>query len=285
MKRVAIVTDSTADIPPEVAAKRGIRVIPCQLLIEGRVYRDGVDMQAAEFYRILREDKIVPTTSQPATGDFISAYQDLSRTAESIVSIHISGALSGTVEFAHTAIAQMDAQAVRGIHVVDSRLVSMAMGLVVLAAADMAERGLDATEIVARVNALCPKVRALFVVDTLKYLHRGGRIGGAERFFGSLLSIRPLLQIVDGKVEALEKTRTKQRALARLIEVMGEWIGSARKLHLAIAHADALEDAMHLKVGIEEYFHQSVPYVCEFTPVVGVHAGPGVVGAAFYSEE
>jgi DegV family protein with EDD domain len=285
MKRVAIVTDSTADIPPEVAAKRGIRVIPCQLLIEGRVYRDGVDMQAAEFYRILREDKIVPTTSQPATGDFISAYQDLSRTAESIVSIHISGALSGTVEFAHTAIAQMDAQAVRGIHVVDSRLVSMAMGLVVLAAADMAERGLDATEIVARVDALCPKVRALFVVDTLKYLHRGGRIGGAERFFGSLLSIRPLLQIVDGKVEALEKTRTKQRALARLIEVMGEWIGSARKLHLAIAHADALEDAMHLKVGIEEYFHQSVPYVCEFTPVVGVHAGPGVVGAAFYSEE
>ena len=285
MKKVAIVTDSTADIPPEVAARHGIRVIPCQLLIAGRVYRDGVDMQAAEFYHILREGKVTPTTSQPATGEFISAYQDLSQTAESIVSIHISSLLSGTVEFAHTAIAQMQAQAVRGIHVVDSRLVSMALGLVVLAAADMAERGLDAPEIVARVSALCPKVRALFIVDTLEYLHRGGRIGGAERFFGSVLSIKPLLQIADGRVEALEKTRTKQRALVRLLEVMGGWIGSASRLHIAVAHADALEDALHLKAEIETRFRQPVSYVCEFTPVVGVHGGPGRFGATFYPED
>jgi DegV family protein with EDD domain len=169
--------------------------------------------------------------------------------------------------------------------VVDSRLVSMALGLVVLAAADMAERGLDAPEIVARVSALCPKVRALFIVDTLEYLHRGGRIGGAERFLGSMLSIKPLLQIADGRVEALEKTRTKQRALVRLLEVMGGWIGSASRLQIAVAHADALEDALHLKAEIETRFRQPVSYVCEFTPVVGVHGGPGLFGATFYAEE
>ena len=283
MGKVAIVTDSTADIPPDLASRRGIRVVPCQVLFGNQVLRDGVDIQPAEFYRRLRESRTLPTTSQPATGDFVVAYRELNQWADSIVSIHLSEALSGTVAFARTAIGQMESHV--PIHVVDSRLVSMAMGLVVLAAADMADAGLDALQIVEGVSALIPKVNALFVVNTLEYLHRGGRIGGAERFFGSLLSIKPLLEIAHGKVEALEKTRTKQRAAARLLQVVEERLDSAQKVRFAVAHGAALQDALDLKAEIEKRFHQPVPYVCDFSPVIGVHAGPGVFGTAFYIEE
>ena len=283
MVKVAIVTDSTADIPAEIAAARGVHVIPCQLMFGDQVFKDRVDIQPDEFYRRLRTSKVLPTTSQPATGDFVNAYRQVSKEAESIVSIHISSVLSGTVCFAHTAIEQLETHV--PIHVVDSRLVSMALGLVVLAAADMAKDGCDAPEIVRKVETLIPRVHALFVVDTLEYLHRGGRIGGAERFFGSLLSIKPLLQIANGGVEALEKTRTKQRATVRLLDVIGERMGLARQGCFAMAHAEALDDALALKAAIEARFHQPVPYLCEFSPVIGVHCGPGTFGTAFYAEE
>jgi len=283
MVRVAIVTDSTADIPAEIAAARGVHVIPCQLLFGDQAFKDRVDIQPDEFYRRLRTTRVLPTTSQPATGDFVMTYRELSEVADSIVSIHISSVLSGTVRFAHTAIDQLETHV--PIHVVDSRLVSAALGLVVLAAADMANQGCAAVDIVKRVEALIPHVNALFVVDTLEFLHRGGRIGGAERFFGSLLSIKPLLEIANGGVAALEKTRTKQRAAARLLDVVGERMGAARRGCFAVAHAQALDDAQALKLAIEQRFHLQVLYLCEFSPVIGVHSGPGTFGTAFYAEE
>jgi len=281
--KVAIVTDSTADIPSDLASRRGIRVVPCQVLFGDQVLRDRVDIQPPEFYRRLQESSALPTTSQPTTGDFLVAYRELNQWADRIVSIHLSQALSGTVAFARTAIGQLESHV--PIYVVDSRLVSMAMGLVVLAAVDMADAGLDAAQIVGAVNALIPKVNTLFVVDTLEYLHRGGRIGGAEHFFGSLLSIKPLLEIAHGKVEALEKTRTKQRAAARLLEIVEERLDSARKVRFAVVHGAALQDALALKAEIEKRFHQPVPYVCDCSPVIGVHVGPGIFGTAFYIEE
>jgi len=281
--KIAIVTDSTADIPRDVAEGRGIRVVPCQVLFGDQVLRDGVDIQPSEFYRRLRESSIHPTTSQPSTGDFVLVYRELNEWADGVVSIHLSEELSGTAAFARTAVEQMESHI--PIHVVNSRLVSMAMGLVVLAAADMADAGLDAVQIVEGIGALIPKVNALFVVDTLEYLYRGGRIGGAERLLGSLLSIKPLLEITHGRVEALEKTRTKQRAIERLLAIVGERLGSAQKVHFAVAHGAALQEALELKAEIERRFHQPVPYVCDFSPVVGVHAGPGIFGTAFYTEE
>ncbi len=283
MSKVAVVTDSTADIPAEVAAAQGVRVVPCHLLFGDQVFHDGVDIRPAEFYRRLRQSEVLPTTSQPSSGEFISVYRELSEWADSIVSIHVSSALSGTLESAHTAVAQMGLHV--PIYVVDSRVVSMALGLVVLAAAEMAATGQDALEIVERTRDLIPKVNVLFMVDTLQYLHRGGRIGGAERLAGSLLSIKPLLHIVDGRIEVLEKTRTRQRAVARLLDVIGERVGSARAVRFAVAHADAENEALRLKAEIERRFQHRVSYLCELSSAVGTHGGPGVVGAAFYIEE
>lgn len=283
MSKIAIITDSTADLPHDVIVEHGIYVVPLQVSFGERVYRDGIDIGATEFYHRLRTSQGLPTTSQPATGDFVNAYHKASQNADSIVSIHLSSQLSGTVDFAHTALAECTLPV--PVHIIDSRQVSVAMGLVVLKAAELASKGCSAEEIVAHVQGLIPQVSGLFVVDTLEYLHRGGRIGGAEAFLGSLLSIKPLLQIANGGVEALEKTRTKQRAVSRLLDVVGDRIGTARHVRFIIAHADALQDAMQLKSEIETRFHHPVLHVCDLSPVVGVHAGPGMFGVAFYIEE
>jgi len=283
MGKVAVVTDSTADIPPQIANAQGVYVIPLKILFGEHVFHDGVDITPREFYRKLQESSVLPTTSQPSSGEFVKVYHELSRSAESIISIHISAALSGTLESAHAAKTQMDSSV--AIHIVDSRSTSMGLGFITLAAAEMAADGLDAPQIVERIQALIPRMNVLFVVDTLEYLHKGGRIGGAERLLGSILSIKPLLHLNDGRVDALEKARTKQRAVARLLEIMEARIGDTRAVRAAVLHGAAEEEALRLKEEIETRFPCKELHICEICPALGVHTGPGIVGAAFYVEE
>ncbi|MBC7232232.1 MAG: DegV family protein [Chloroflexi bacterium] len=283
MVKAAIITDSSSDIPPDLAQALDIRIIPLKILFGAKVFHDRVDITPHEFYRRLRESKTLPTTSQPSAGDFVQIYQEVSRSAESIVSIHISGALSGTIESAHMAKTQMGESI--PISIVDSRSTSMGLGFMVLAAARMAANGSSAPEIVAHVQKLIPRMNVLFVVDTLEYLHKGGRIGGAKRLLGSVLSIKPLLHLHDGQVDVLEQTRTKRGALTRLLEVVAERIGTARGVHMAIVHAEVPQEAMALREEIERRFPCQELYVLDLSPVLGVHTGPGVIGVAFYTEE
>jgi len=280
MGRVSIVTDTSSDIPAETAEALGIHMIPLNVMFGRQVFRDRVDMMPQEFYRKLRESEQLPTTSQPSAGDFAEFYRGLCESAESIVSIHLSAELSGTLESAHAAKDQLASPV--PIHIVDSRSTSMGLGLMVLAAAEMAQRGLDAPQIVEQVNSLVPRISVLFVVDTLEYLHRGGRIGGAKRLFGTMLSVKPLLHIHQGRVDVLENTRTQVRAIARLLDIMETRIGTAQPARIAVMHGDAQEQAMALRDAIRERFHCQELQMCEICPALGVHTGPGIVGTAFY---
>jgi DegV family protein with EDD domain len=282
MGRIAVVTDSTSDIPPQVADSLGISVLPAKIMFGKQEFRDGIDITTPEFFRRLREAHELPTTSQPSPEEFAEVYRDLSRSAESILSIHISEELSGTLASAYAAKAQLDLP--MPVHIVDSRSTSMGLGLQVLAAARWAANGVDAARIVERIRALSPRTSLLFVVDTLEYLHKGGRIGGAQRLLGSVLSLKPILHIIDGRIDTLEKTRTKRRALKRTLDIMGTRVRDAQAIHAAVVHADTEDEALRLRQEIETRFPCVEMHTCELCPALGVHTGPGTMAVAFYGE-
>ena len=281
MDKIAVVTDSVANIPAELVEKYDIHVVPCLVAFGQEVFRDGVDMTPTEFYRRFRESDDLPTTSVPSMGEFLSLYRRLSGEAEGIVSIHLSNKLSATVELARGASKMLPDIPIR---VIDTHNAAMAQGFVVLEAARVAAAGGNLWEVVAKAEEMIPKVHLRAVLDTLKYLRRTGRIGRAEALAGSLLQIKPILHVGrDGVVEALEKPRTKRKAVRRMLEMMEEIVGS-EPVHVAVMHADAPEEAERLREEVASRFNCVELFVTEFTPVMGVHTGPGLVGLAFYSD-
>ncbi len=282
MTRIALITDSTASLPTELARRYNIHVIPTYVIIGGKTFLDGVDLAPGEFYRLLQEAEALPTTSQPSVGDFVELYTKLSQEAEDILSIHLSEQLSATMSSALAARKEMGTVP---IHVIDSRSASMGLGFIVLAAARALEEGKSLSQVMEVIEGLIPRMNVIFVVDTLEYLRRGGRIGGASALIGSILSIKPILYLKGGRVEVLEKVRTKRRAKERLLEIMAERLGSAKGIHVAILHAEALEEAQVIKDQIVRQFEPVELYVDELNPVVGTHVGPGTIGLVFYAEE
>ncbi len=207
---VCVVTDSTADIPPETRGELGIRVVPLKVIFGDDEYIDGVTMQAPEFYERLADDDVFPTTSQPSPGEFMEMYAGLLEQFDGIVSIHISAELSGTIDSATQARAQMEA-AGKAIRIVDSRSASMGIGLVVLEAARAAQAGGDLDAVAELAEELVPRTGVIFLLNTLEYLRRGGRIGPASAFLGTLLRLRPLLHLDEGIVMPLERARSRRR--------------------------------------------------------------------------
>ena len=275
-RRVAIVTDSTADLPPAMATARFITVVPLTLHFDGRSLLDGVDITAAEFYRRLPSATTHPTTSQPSPGRFADTYTDLLKNHEAVVSIHISAKLSGTFESARQAADMTDPKRVR---VIDSEVVSMSLGLVTLAAAALASQNLDAAAIESRVLAMKPHLHTYFSVATLEFLRRGGRIGRASALLGSVLQVKPVLCIRDGLVTPLERVRTFDRALNRVVELTRE-VDRGKGVCIIVGHADAQSDAERV-AGELELIAETL-MIQPLGPVVGAHAGPGVVGVGCY---
>jgi DegV family protein with EDD domain len=275
-RRVAIVTDSTADLPPAMATARFITVVPLTLHFDGRSLLDGVDITAAEFYRRLPSATTHPTTSQPSPGRFADTYSDLLKNHEAVVSIHISAKLSGTFESARQAADMTDPKRVR---VIDSEVVSMSLGLVTLAAAALASQNLDAAAIESRVLAMKPHLHTYFSVATLEFLRRGGRIGRASALLGSVLQVKPVLCIRDGLVTPLERVRTFDRALNRVVELTRE-VDRGKGVCIIVGHADAQSDAERV-AGELELIAETL-MIQPLGPVVGAHAGPGVVGVGCY---
>ena len=279
--RVAIVTDSISSLTQAQGEEFGVHVVPIHIFFGTQAYRDGIDLNAERFYGMLNGSKQIPTTSQPTAADFAECYTRLASQVGSIVSIHASKKVSATVDSARAACPEFPDLP---IHVVDCQTVSMGQGLIVIAAARAAAAGKSAEEIVQLVEELIPKTRVLFTVETLEYLRRGGRIGGATAFLGSALRIKPILHIADGRVEPLEKARTSKKAVARLLDLMAEQVGSSDGVHAAVLHCNASDAAGHLAQEMATRFQPVELHTAEAGPTIGAHGGPGTLGVTFYTD-
>jgi DegV family protein with EDD domain len=274
MKRVAVVTDSTAGLPADLATRHGLHVIPLWVHSGEQSYRDGVDLMPNQFYPLLAGAPNLPTTSQPSVGEFLELYRELAGQAEAIISVHISSELSGTVASA-LAARQMFHDV--PVHVVDSRSTSMGLGLIALAAARAAAEGQNGEQVAAATERLVPWTSVIFVVDTLEYLRKGGRIGGASALVGSLIRIKPILHIHEGRIDAVDKVRTRGKAMERLLEIVAERVGGTGPIHAAApAEAESLRHRIALAFDCAELC------LAELSPAIGTHVGPGTVGVAFY---
>jgi DegV family protein with EDD domain len=280
-KKVSVISDSSAYIPKSAMAGLQIPVIPLWLLWDGENLRDGVDIHPSTFYPRLRASQTLPTSSQPTVSEFVDFYKRVARDSDSIVSVLVSSKISGTVDNARAAVDQLPEFDIR---IVDSYNSSMGLGHVVLAAARMAAEGKTVDEVVEAAEKMRQKINFIFVVDTLEYLHKGGRIGGAKRIFGSALRVKPLLEFRSGQIEPIEQVRTKHKAYDRLLEIASERL-AGRALHEAtITDIDNPGDGDRVARMVIERFNPKRIHRSEVSPVVGTHTGPGTIGFAFYSE-
>jgi len=281
MGRFVVVTDSTANLPPELVSEYDIPMIPLTVHWGEEEYLDGVSLDAPTFYKWLQEREAFPTTSQPSPGAFIEFFSDVAKKYETthILGIFISAELSGTLA---SAIQAKNELPNLQIELVDSRSTSMGLGMQVLTAARAAREGQPLEVAVERVLHVRDNMHIIFAVDTLEYLHRGGRIGGAARLLGTALNLKPVLHLEDGKVMPLEKVRKRRKSLQRVVEILKERVDGRRLVEVAIIHAQAGEDADLVEGWIKETFTPEVMYTTILTPVVGTHAGPGTIGVAFY---
>jgi DegV family protein with EDD domain len=271
----ALVSDSTANLPAEFVTRHNVRVVPLYIRIGETVYRDGVDISSERVYELLPHSAAVPTTSQPSTGDFLAAYREVvDRGATAIISTHLSSGISGTVNSARLAAEQLPGIPVE---VIDTCSAAAAHMITVEAGAEALAAGASFEETAAVMHRIVAEQRTVFSLDTLEYLYKGGRIGGAAALVGSLLQFRPLLYFRDGKIEALERVRGSSRALVRMAEVMAEWLGDA-PLRVTVMEAACRERALALVDLLPRYLQFAECRVVPLTPVIGTHAGPGTLG-------
>lgn len=277
MVSVVLVTDSTADIPLEIREKLGISMVPLKVNFGDQTYLDNITLQPAQFYEKLASFNGLATTSQPSPADFYEVYKKLTDEGHAVISIQLCGAMSGTYQSATIAKSMLDEDA--DVTVIDSRSASYGYGTLVVTAAEMAQAGASKEEIIAEVLRLRREMRLYFLVDTLEYLQKGGRIGKASAVLGALLNIKPILSLSDdGIVFPIDKARGQKRAMARIAEMLT---------------ADFKENPVNLTIGITPGYVTGVKEISELLrnqlnviryqetevgPVVGAHAGPGTIG-------
>ncbi len=279
MPRMTFVTDSTAYIPPDLIRKYDIKVAPQALIWGNEQFLDGVDITPAQFYARLKTAEVMPTTSEVNAGAFKTILDPLAAQGIPVVMLLVSGKLSGTINSAQHAKEMLPAGA--RVEIVDSEATAMALGFQVLTAARAAEAGKSLDEVVQIARKAKDHTGVLFVVDTLEFLHRGGRIGGASKLFGSALNIKPLLELREGRVEPIERIRTKAKALARLLDVVEERLGGRKPVRLCAIHAASEQEARSLLASAVSRFGPVESFIGDCSPVVGAHAGPGTVGLAY----
>ncbi len=285
MAQVAVVTDSVACLPKDIVEKYGITIVPIYMVFDGKISQNGVGDNPAEFYELLDRSKTLPTTASPSPGSYLEAYTKASSKAKKIICITISSKVSATHDAAVDA-KELAKEKLPGvsIEVVDSQAAAMAEGFVALAAARSAEDGNDLPEVADVARKVASKVKLLGMVDTLRYLVKGGRVPMAAAWATSLLQIKPILQINGGEVTLVAKVRTKSRAVKRLLELMKQDVDS-KQAHVSVVHANALNDARLLKEQVESQFDCKELYITEFPSVMAAHTGPGLVGISYYYED
>ena len=280
MSKIALVTDSTTYMPPELVKKYNISVAPQVLIWGDQTYKDGVDIESREFFTRLKTAKVMPSTSQVAVISFQEIFQDLVEKGFDVLALLVSSKLSGTIQSAVQARDLMSSARDK-VNVVDSESVAMALGFQVLAVARAVEDGASLKDAIALAERSHEYTGVCFAVDTLEFLHRGGRIGGAQRFLGTMLNMKPILAIQDGRVEGIDRIRTKTKAHDRVLELTAEKVAGRTPVRLATLHANAAEDAKALLTRAEQALNPVESIFTEVSPTVGTHAGPGTVGLAF----
>ena len=282
--KVQIVTDSTADLPPDLAQALGIAVVPLIVAFGKEVYRDRVDIQPGQFYKKLSEGKAHPVSSPPTVADFSQRYRGWLAQGHEVVSLHISSKLSKTFEHARAAAAEVDGVEGSGptLAVVDTGQVSAALGMLALFAARMSARNESAGVIEQRLLDMAPRIHTLFVVDTLELLARSGRIGKARALLGGLLGIKPILGMVDGEVAPVDRVRGGRAAHPRILEILHQRVDRKRPVIAGISHANAPVWADRLRALVRDQFQVAELIQTEVGPVVGANVGPGVVGVCLF---
>jgi DegV family protein with EDD domain len=284
--RVAVVTDTTACIPQDMVEEYGIELVPIELIFGDRVYRDGVDITPAEFYDMLRRTEKLPTTSGSVALTYLEAYRRASRRADGIVCITESSKFSGMFNSARLA-KEMAGEELPGlsIELAECSTAAAGQGLVALAAARVAASGKSLAEVVAFVRRLMHRVYLFASLDSLKYLVKGGRVPQAASLVNSILNIKPVFSVNGGAAHTLALPRSTASAIKRILKLMKAKIDKGQAIHVAVMHADVLEQAELLSRQIAARFNVAEIFITEFTPVMGVHTGPGVIGVAFYCED
>jgi DegV family protein with EDD domain len=284
MNKVMVVTDSTSNIPTQMMNGNPIEVLPLQVIWDHKVFRDGVDIQAKEFYQRLATDKVLPSTSQTTPEEFKVKYAQLIEQGYDILSIHISSKLSGTMD---SAIQAKRAFPGANIELVDSFSTSMAMGFQVLSVARMASIGANLADCKSVAQEATKHTGVYFALNTLEFLHRGGRIGGAAAFMGTMLNLKPLLELRDGRIEAVERVRTFNKTVDRLLDLVEARLKNEKgPIRLAAIHANEPEKVNELLERAIKRFSNTVvtdAVISTVSPVLGTHTGPGALGLAFMS--
>ena len=272
---IRIVTDSSADLPPQLAQGAKVAVIPCNIIFDDVSYKDGVDISSDAFYQRLVSSSRLPSTAQPSAADFETVYRTLLDQGHQIVSIHLSSKLSGTLNSAMQARGAIGDSA--PIAIIDSQLASIALGLVVLQAAQVAETASSYQEVGDGVRLDLPRAHAFFLLDTLEYLQKGGRIGKARAFVGSLLSIRPILKLQDGEAHPVERLRNRERAVARMVELARE-LAPVRQI--AVVYSTEMDQAEALRHRLGGLMPEEQIVMARFGPALGTYLGPGALGVS-----
>ena len=278
---IAVVTDSTSDLPVDITEQHGITIVPLNVHIEDETYLDGITISADEMYRRLPDQKVIPTTSAPSVGSFIEVYEKLSKSHDAVISIHLSSKLSLTHNSAVQAAADLNKKGAK-IEVVDTEQASMALGWIAVQVAEKIAAGGSLEEVVALAKSASKRASFIGMVDTLEYLIRGGRIGKAQGLVGSMLRIRPILTLIEGVAHPAGRVRNRKKGIARLKEMVAE---TAPLDKLAVLYTTDKEDAEKIADAVAEHNPEGRPIVAQLGPVVGNYLGPGTLGLGLIRSE
>jgi len=274
--KVKVVTDSTSDLPPEIASRYEITVVPALVQFGHETYRDGVDLSPDDFYSKLRVSEELPQTAAPSPGAFREVYERLAGESDAVISVHISASLSAMCDSAHSASNDLDMP----ISIIDSQSASMSCGLLAILAAKAAQEGLSLEDIETRIAGAVPRTIVYGLFETLEYLRKGGRIGRAQAFLGSVLSIKPILAIRQGEVVPVQRVRTRSRAMVRLSSLVQNL---SPLEELSVMYTTNPNDMEALVQHLEGYFPKEKIYKARIGSVIGTYVGPGAVGVALIS--
>jgi DegV family protein with EDD domain len=282
MSKTAIVTDSTSDIPKDISKKLNITVVPLTVIFEKESFLDdGKDITICDFYKKIRSVKKLPTTTQPTPKDFIKIYSNILKEYDSIISIHISKKMSGTINSAELAKKELPD---KDIEIIDTGYVHFPLGFIAMKAGQLAKEGKSKQEILRNISDLQSKIKVLIIPSTLEYLKKGGRIGKAKGLIASILEIKPILTIHDSEISQFKTTRRWNQAKSELIQSMKNMVKNPQDLIVSIGDSDAKEDASEMEERIKAEFNPKKIYRVDIGVVVGTHLGPGGIGITFYEE-
>ncbi len=281
MTKIHVVTDSGSDLPKEIKEEYNIHVVPLTIQFGEDIYIDGIELSAEAFYQALKEAPVLPSTCQPSPADFVECYESISKPGEHIISVHLSSELSGTYQSAVLASTMVED---RHIHVLDSKSASIGIGLVAMAVAEAVQNGASVEDAVKEGERVIDEIEVYFVVDTLEYLRRNGRIGAASAIVGSLLNIKPVLTLRDGIVTPYDKIRGKSKALKEIFDIFEQYLTAHphHKVRIGITHSDAISEAHIIRDKLVSDCGMKDILIEYIGATIGVHVGPGTVALLWY---